>query len=251
MSTTPGDFKPMINRPLLQRLTTILQVGLAFGLVTSGLPLAALAQTYVPPDRGLPGRREGGGTRGCWSSEIEPITATSLTALVPQQNFGTTTAAHPTVFLYIPLAYAKQAVASEFTLNDAEGNELYRAIYRPNSTSGVIRISMAENDNLPPLEIGKDYSWSFALVCDISDRSADLIVESWIQRIEATPQLTTALQTAQDPATLLATEGIWYDAIAHLADSDASDEQWRSLLNSVGLDTLNLLTTTPQNHAHP
>ncbi len=39
-------------------------LSLLLGLLVVGTPLVAFAQSYNPPKRGLPGRREGAGTRG-------------------------------------------------------------------------------------------------------------------------------------------------------------------------------------------
>jgi hypothetical protein len=166
-----------------------------------------------------------------------------MTALVPSQNFGYTLAAYPTFFIYVPQFYSENAVAAEFILSDADDNELYRANFQTAKTSGIISLSLPASANLPPLEVGKDYHWSFALVCDASDRSADVVVDSWIQRTTPTAELATQLQTAtaeQQPA-IYAQRGIWYDALNSLATlrgqtgNSVPASQWVNLLNSVGL----------------
>lgn len=247
-----------LSRPLL----TALQVAFALGLSIGGAPLAALAQSYIPPDRGLPGRREGGGTRGCWRSDVSISAEDRMTALVPSQNFGYTLSAYPTFFVYVPQFYAENAVAAEFILNDANDNELYRATFQTAKTSGIISLSLPANANLPAMEVGKDYHWSFALVCDASDRSADVVVDSWIQRIEPTAELTAELQTAavEQHPTIFAQRGVWYDALSSLAtlrnqpNGAIPASQWVNLLNSVGLvhitrdariETVNLSQNSP------
>jgi hypothetical protein len=206
--------------------------------------MAAIAQEYVPPNRGIPGRREGGGTRGCWSSATSIPLDLPLTALVPQQNIGYTLVGYPTFYLYVPQFYAEQATAAEFVLSDVDGNEVYKTTFQTNDTAGIISLSLPESANLPPLEVGKDYHWSFSLVCDVSDRSADVVVDSWIQRIEPDAQLSAALQTtppAQLP-NLYARSGIWYDALTSVVqlrqqpEQDVPAAQWETLLNSVELD---------------
>jgi hypothetical protein len=222
-----------------------IQVALALAIVLGGYPLAALAQEYTPPPNlGLPARREGGGTRGCWRSEPGAASDIRLTAIVPAENSGYTLEAYPTFFIYVPPSYAEQAAAAEFIFSDEQDNEIYRATFQTTNKSGVLSLSLPANMNLPPLEIGRNYRWSFSLVCDLSDRSADIVVDSWIQRIEPTPELTATLQTTtleQRPA-LYAQSSIWYDALTSLAQLSRQsggflpNSQWTNLLNSVGLE---------------
>lgn len=227
------------------------QTFLALSVIIGGFPLDAIAQDYVPPNRGLPGRREGGGTRGCWTNSTLAASQLKLTALVPTQNFGYTLEEYPTFLIYVPPFFAEKAAGGEFVLNDDQGNEVYRTEFQANDTSGIIRLSLPADANLPPLEVGKDYHWSFSLVCDLTDPSGNLVVDSWIQRTQPSAELATEIsQTpAQDLPTLYARSGIWYDAIAQLTPpEDQSNNsvvlsQWRNLLNSVGLR--NIASTLP------
>jgi len=222
------------------------QTLLALSVIVGGFPLDAIAQDYVPPNRGLPGRREGGGTRGCWTNSTVAASPIKLTALVPAQNFGYTLQAYPTFLVYVPPFFAEKAAGVEFILNDAQDNEVYRTTFEADNTSGIIRLSLPTDANLPPLEVGKDYHWSFALVCDLADPSGNLVVDSWIQRTRPSAELTAALgrTAAQDLPALYARSGIWYDAIAQLTPPQAQPRnamvlsQWRNLLNSVGLNTI-------------
>ncbi|MBW4656318.1 MAG: DUF928 domain-containing protein [Kaiparowitsia implicata GSE-PSE-MK54-09C] len=217
------------------------RLAIALMMVIPAIPLAAIAQQYIPPNRGLPGRRESGGTRGCWQTTAVAPEQHPLTALVPAQNFGTTTHDRPVVFIYIPSHLAEQAVAAEFSLADADDNELYKFTYQVTHASGVIQLNLPDAANLPPLEVGQDYRWTFALLCDRVDPSANMVVESWVQRIAPSPELSAALEQAPagtEPS-LYAESGIWYDAIASLAaQSTPSATAWRTLLESVGLETL-------------
>jgi hypothetical protein len=218
---------------------------IALGITLSSVPIAALAQDYVPPNRGLPGRREGGGTRGCWTSTA-PSRQHRLTAIVPAQNLGYTLSEYPTFFVYVPAAYVEKTAAAELILTDDQDNEIYRASFSTGNQSGILRISLPAEANMAPLEIGRDYRWSFALVCDPNDPSGNLVVDSWIQRVQPSPELAAAIATTSpaDLPALYARSGIWYEAIASLSDLDRqpTDEaivaQWQNLLNSVGLGNL-------------
>ncbi|MGG6297184.1 DUF928 domain-containing protein [Leptolyngbya sp. AN02str] len=223
-----------------------LLMAIASAVVANTVPLGALAQTYIPPDRGLPGRREGGGTRGCWSSASVQASQQKLTAIVPEQNFGYTLQEYPSFLVYIPAFFAEGAVAAEFLLTDEEDNELYKLTYRTSNISGLVRIDLPTNANLPALEAGKDYRWYFTLMCDEDDLSGALVVDSWIQRIEPTEAIATAIEQAspQDLPEIYAEAGIWYDAasqvanLSNMSNSGAVAVAWRNLLNSVGLESI-------------
>jgi hypothetical protein len=212
---------------------------LTLGIWLGGLPLLTLAQIYQPPDRGLPGRREGGGTRGgCLSRQP------TLTALMPDTNYGQTTSPYPTWLWYAP---AIEAEAAEFVLLDSNGNEVYKATFDIANRPGIISLTLPATSNLPPLSVGEDYHWYFSLICDLNDRSADVYTEGWIQRIEPDTALSRELATADalERPSLYAAAGVWHDAIATLADlrrlqPDAAivSDRWENLLESVGLEDL-------------
>jgi hypothetical protein len=202
----------------------------------SNLTLSAFAQ-YVPPNNlCIPGRREGGGTRGDCLNSPQP-----LMALMPENSYGETISAYPTFFWFVPDVPAQ---AAEFVLYDDDGNEVYYTTFRVTGTSGILSLTLPETADLLPLEMGKSYEWVFSLICDEQDRSGDLFTTGWLRRVESTPtlqqQLTTA--TTSDRANVYAQQGLWYDALAEIATqyranpSDAAiANQWTLLLNSVGL----------------
>lgn len=222
---------------------------LLMGLLFSAIPLPADAQTFEPPNRGMPGRREGGGTRGCWGNPGDR----QLAALVPSQNFGYTLDEYPSFFVYVPDGFADKAVVAEFLLADAEDEPIYATSYRVAARPGMVRIDLPKTANLPPLEVGKDYNWQLTLLCNADDASNSISVGGWIQRIEPSAELQAELQAAtpaQRPD-VLARRGIWYDTVISLAaleplstapENDAQFSgwisRWQTLLNSVDLTTV-------------
>ncbi|MBF2003731.1 MAG: DUF928 domain-containing protein [Synechococcales cyanobacterium C42_A2020_086] len=209
------------------------------------MPVPGAAQDYVPPGRGLPGRREGGGTRGaCLPAQSPQPNSLPLTAMIPNTNFGLTIAEYPTLFWYVP---ENSAAAAEFILLDHTGTEVYQTVVPIAPQPGVIRLQLPRDGSLPPLTVGKDYQWFFALICDPLDRSADVLTEGWIQRVEPSAALVNQLAAAapETQPTIYARSGIWYEAIATLAtlryaqpDNTELASQWQSLLQSVGLGEL-------------
>jgi hypothetical protein len=200
---------------------------------------AALAQSYIPPDRGLPGRREGGGTRGnCITAQP------TLTALMPQSNFGRTTRAYPTLLWYIP---KNTAVSAEFELMNDQEETVYKTQVQLTSEPGIIQLTAPETVSAAALEVGRTYHWYFSLVCDPQDRSGDPITEGWIERIQPDALLLSQLDKAtdRDRATRYAEAGIWYDALNTLVELQAAYPQdstvlrsWKALLTSVDLGKL-------------
>jgi hypothetical protein len=222
---------------------------LTMGVIVGGFPIEAFAQRYIPRDRGLPGRREGGGTRGdCIRAGNPSATRPSaLTALMPDKNLGLTTSNTPTLFWYVP---ENAATAAEFILMDDSDTEVYKARFQVTGEAGIISLSLPEEAGLPPLEVGKDYHWSFALICaaqESSDNSGIVFTEGWIQRIEADAELQARLDNTaeQDRALVYAEAGIWQDALSSLASQRRTQPtnstfatRWNTLLESVGLTSL-------------
>lgn len=210
---------------------------LASSLGIAGMPSIVLAQTYIPPDRGLPGRREGGGTRGiCITSQP------NLTALIPKTNFGLTTQAHPTLFWYVPTT---AATLIEFELRNEQNEIIFTDQMPTPETAGIIPVHLPRSEQTT-LEPGKLYHWYFTLVCDPQDRSGDVITEGWIERSLPDADMTRQLEaaTAEERALLYAKAGIWYDALSTLADLQVAQPDqpapasWSDLLSEADLQTL-------------
>jgi hypothetical protein len=92
-----------------------------------------------------------------------PHSELSLTALVPKNKIGRTVSGYPTFFFYLPQTEAELA---EFILEDENRNLIYEQALTIKNLSGVIGVSIPANTNVPPLEVGKKYTWLFSLVCD-------------------------------------------------------------------------------------
>ncbi|MGF1499191.1 MAG: DUF928 domain-containing protein [Elainellaceae cyanobacterium] len=215
-------------------------IALTAGLLVVGFPWAAIAQQYNPPQVGLPGRREGGGTRGDCSSADKP-----LMALMPETNFGQTVADYPTFYWYVPQISAE---AAEFVLLDENNNEIFVTTFAIVDQPGVISLSLPESSGMPPLEVGKDYQWYFSLICDFADRSGDMFTNGWIRRVDgSTLGLGDRLETVSesDRVQMYAEAGVWFEALDTLAtlrrlrpNDSTVQSQWSTLLQSVGLDEM-------------
>ncbi|NJN86669.1 MAG: DUF928 domain-containing protein [Leptolyngbyaceae cyanobacterium SL_7_1] len=234
-----------MSRILSLVLRTALPLSLLGTITVVGLPDVSMAQQFVPPDRGLPGRREGGGTRGsCLRGQVP------LTALMPASNFAQTTKTSPTFFWYVPPFLAETA---EFVLLDEHDNELYHTTVQLVEDGGVVSLSLptvkdASGTDVSLLNEGQDYHWYFSLICDPDDRSGDVFAEGWIQRVQPTLALTNRLaiaRTEREQAAVYAEAGIWHDALTTLAELRRSQpsnsallSNWITLLESVDLENI-------------
>lgn len=178
---------------------------------------------FTPPERGIPGRREGGGTRGI-----------VLTALVPQSNAGLTTTSQPTFFYHVNGPLLNSTV--ELILADDKDQTLYRSIFKLTTKGpGIVSVSLpAQIGNTPTLEVGKNYIVHFTLV----DQSID--VTSWVKRVA--PESSNVGMSLADQANAYKQQAIWYDTLTSLAqlqqeqNSSVASSEWIQILREIGID---------------
>jgi hypothetical protein len=167
-----------------------------------------------------------------------------FTALVPENKIGRTVSDYPTFFFYLPQTGAEFA---EFILEDESGNLIYQQDLTIKNLSGVIGVSIPADKNLPPLEVGKSYTWKFTVVCDAQDRSSDRLESGIVRRVELSADILSELEKA-DPRQktfIYAENGIWQDAVSNLAAARRANPNdpvfqtdWESLLDSVRLGAI-------------
>ena len=190
---------------------------------------------YRPPQRGAPGGRVGGGTRG--PSMDLPL----MWALVPD-HVGLSAEVQPRLVWYLSKA---TAYPLEFTVIDETG--VTPIIEKPLSSPtepGIHIIRLADYDL--KLEKGKTYQWSVSLISDPEHRSRDLIAGGLIQVGDVPSSLVENVRKANpvEATKLWGQAGFWYDAIGVIStniQSNPSDpgmhDLLASLLEEVDLDT--------------
>lgn len=194
--------------------------------------------SFQPPEEGVPGRREGGGTRG-----LECTATNALTALIPQSTMGQTISAKPTFFYYVPVALDKTV---QFELADDRDKTVYKKSFRMvTSRAGIVSVSLGSDGNSPALEVGKNYQWYFTIKCNPKNYRDEVLVSGWINRNAVAPTLKTELDRSPDyraRLSIFAQQGLWYEYLATLAQlraespSDASLAlKWSEMLSSVQL----------------
>ncbi|HIK09793.1 MAG TPA: DUF928 domain-containing protein [Oscillatoriaceae cyanobacterium M33_DOE_052] len=178
-------------------------------------------------DIGRPASSVGGGTRAGGAC----TTGGQLQALMPlPNNIGRSTSPTPNLFWYVPQTVAKTA---ELVLVDEEKNELYAAELALPGKPGIVKVTIPESAKL---EVGQEYEWQLALVCDPGDRASDKFVVGKVAIVDKTPQLETALAAASTPvetAAAYAQAGIWQETVSSLAGVSAQyPQQWQQLVQS-------------------
>lgn len=178
-------------------------------------------------DVGRPASSIGGGTRAGGAC----TTGGQLQALMPlPNNIGRSTSQTPELFWYVPQTVAKTA---ELVLTDNAKNELYVAELALPGKPGIVKVTIPESAKL---EVGQEYEWQLALVCDPGDRASDKFVVGKVAIVEETPQLETALAAASTPvekAAAYAQAGIWQETVSSLAGvSSQYPQQWQELVQS-------------------
>ena len=200
---------------------------------------------FQPGDVGQPGGREGGAVRSTCTYGDTP-----LTVLVPENGLGKTTEPYPTFLAYIPRNIASSL---EFTLETADGDELYKATFNSVQTSvpsdsdtetpkpdalaktstspGIASLSLPANAALTPLEIGKDYRWRFTLKCG----GVPIFARGWVRRVEKSADLVAKLAQAsdRDRVNIYIEAGLWNDALATLDNLRRSEPDDRSITTAL------------------
>jgi hypothetical protein len=203
---------------------------------------ANLSVTFNPPGEDKPKQSSGGASRGGQCPRDDRQIKPYITALIPTSELGLTIEERPTLFVYVPETPARKAF---FSLHDESEITHYQTFIDLSDRSGVIAISLPSD--APALLTGKEYKWSFVLMCDNLLRPDSPLVEGYIKKITPNSVLSQRLEeaTSLERAKLYGEAGIWYETIATLAQlriSNPDDTKlitvWEELLNSVGLQAI-------------
>jgi hypothetical protein len=194
---------------------------------SSNLPI------YVPPRRGAPGGRVGGGTRGVGDERM------SLQVLAPD-HVGLTAQEQPILYWYISKL---PQYPLEFRIVEGQAvSPILKTQIRLPVQAGIQSLRLA--DYQVRLLPGKEYGWFIAGVRDPKNRSKDILASGLVQYIVPAGTLQAKLGRIEknELVKIYAEEGLWYDAIRAISDLiEAAPnnmdlrKQRASLLEQVGL----------------
>lgn len=187
-------------------------------------------QGYVPPAKDQKQQEAtASGSRGCPGKPVD------ITSLIPTDHTPTTISAHPN-FLFLVKSVPNLPV--RFSLVEPG---VIESLWKENLTvnrSGILLVS------IPPsvsLDVGKEYVWNLEVVCNPSRPSESWYFRAVITRVPLKPELAQKLAEANseiEKAVILASNGIWYDAIAisyHTRDEAKANSYFQQLLAQIGL----------------
>lgn len=225
---------PLVGKILL----TLLILLISFPSLGKQSPKLIFSQRPEPPQTGTP---EGDPTPAGTRPENNcPETSKPLTALLANNGSDFTVSEYPTFLFYIPYA-SEQIDYMEFLLQDAQQNRLvYHKAVTLTDKAGIIKISLPTNPQYA-LKVNENYRWHFNLKLNCAESYQ--VVQGWIRRVPITSQLEHKLQAVLSQKYLAyQEEGIWYDAIANLAelhfanpDNQELSLAWTKLMESFKL----------------
>lgn len=183
----------------------------------------------------------GAAARG--NCSLDGVKNIQMKALLPNTNIGLTTSAKPTFFFYVSPTLIKTA---KFLLLNTKGDTiLYKKVFPLLQTGGVINFTLP--NDVEALEIGQEYTWELAVLCDPDDQTGNPFVQGSIKRIEPSQKLVNELRMASisERTELYVNEGIWYDSLKTLADLRLANphdptlaNDWKELLDYAGLNSI-------------
>lgn len=246
-----------------QRLTLI-SLTLFLQLVTSGILPVTAKSPYIEQQRSLfrndqilaqrrarlrfkvpniSSSRNLSGAAARGNCSVEGVKNIQMKALLPHTNIGLTTSEKPTFFFQISPTSIKQA---KFLLLNAQGdNILYKKIFPLTHAGGVMSFTLPADAEA--LEVGQEYTWELAVLCDPDDQTGNPFVQGSIKRIELNQRLENDLIKVPmaERTELYVHEGIWYDSLKSLADLRFSNphdptlvNDWKELLDYAGLSSI-------------
>ena len=168
----------------------------------------------MPPSRGVPGGRVGGGTRGTGREQF------ILLPLAPDHS-GLTMQEQPTLYWYIS---RPTTLPIEFTLTEAQATAPEIEVRLPTvDKAGFQHVSLA--DQRVRLKSGVAYRWFVAVVSDPQRRSKDILAGGAIERIETSAAVSSMVAGLDklEAAARMAQNGIWYDALQLLSEAIAAE----------------------------
>jgi hypothetical protein len=236
---TPKAVLSVVATTLLLQSLSLLPQPLALSQIAEQLAVAAPGKkvsTYRPPNRPLAKvRTDSTGTRGCETNR----NVAQAFLLSPDNHFGETSLARPTLMWYV----ANARFASVTVVEQGVPAPLLEKTL-PVPQNGVMQVEMPVGS--PELKPGKDYRMTVTVHCSASRPSNSLaFAQAFISRITPSAELTRQLAGAKTPlerARIYAQQGVWYDAIAayyqaSLTNPDARDEML-AMLDQVQLSNV-------------
>jgi hypothetical protein len=188
-----------------------------------------LEQVVFTPLLGFKGGAVGGRARGT----VKPATPLpSIDIIAPGEYSGLTTSATPSLYFYVS---RRVSYPTRFTISAPRqpAPVIETSIPSPDA-AGIYAIRLA--DHRVRLESGTIYTWSISIILDAKAPSRDIVASASLVRVPLDPNLDAALRVVPAPRRvgLLASAGLWYDAVAEAVDLNQR-AALDAMMNQIGL----------------
>ncbi len=212
--------------------------------------------TFTPPEGSAPKDAAGAASRGngtftppegsepkdgaSGASRTAPVT---IMPIIPKNNYGLTVSERPTFFVYLPKVAIKEVL---FSIQDEKYNNHYQTTLKVVNPGGIFSFQLP--DNIPPLEIGKNYRWFVVVVKEGENLKADTAnVRGWIKRVANNSNMLDKKleRPGLEKAAMYGKAGLWYDTLSTLAEAKITQpkdaivaQEWQYLLKQAGLQSI-------------
>ncbi len=180
---------------------------------------------YRPPSNPSPrsGSRTTTGTRQgtCLGNQDTPFAA-----LGPDAVVGRTSKSHPSFTWYLPPTENDVPVIFRLLAPNEAGTPTRVHSVELAYTPGYVTYQLPSE--VPGLVSGQEYRWQVIIECDPRSPSRALVQELSVERVAASAELAgqlSAAATVAEEAVVYGAQGLWYDAIAPVAQSQSAQEK--------------------------
>lgn len=176
--------------------------------------------------QGLPGRRVSGASR--LPSSACAQNADPLVAIIPETNLGKTAVAEPTLWLSVPEVQTSKQL--EFYLFNDQDEVIYQTNLTVEPSADLVGLDFSTMVNAPKLEVDQRYRWAAAIVCNPDNRSENISVEGWVDRV--------APSTVEEQVLWYDDLGVLVEQLQHQPQNQDVLNQWQRLMASARLDKI-------------
>lgn len=175
-----------------------------------------IVQTFWPKEKKRKSRPTGR-PKGNSSRDRCPYVKTPLTALVPQSEDGIstiekTTLGYPVLWFFNPYKSVLGKKA-EIVVFDEKEKTFFSKEFNLNKGNGFIRLEIKNLNK--KLRLNKNYTWIFSIICDSQNRTSDVTVKGYIQRVKVKNLKNQKTETLSNEIVLdqLIKHEIWHDSL--------------------------------------
>lgn len=176
---------------------------------------------YVVPRMVDDSRKRVINVRGTATRNSDPnMLDLNFPVIIAPKEIANTISARPQFLVYLPKGSKISMLLEE------KGPDFNKKIWEQNfqvTSTGITKVTLPKNTE--GLEVGKEYRLLVNKVVSDDDRSADIIAQVWLKRVEIEDSDRALIKSAEnlvDRAAILAGLGLWYDTTALLADNQNS-----------------------------